>query len=232
MAVPDYQTFMLPVLRYAGCRSTEEIAKRVLFDAMAKEFALTEDDLSEMLPSGATTTLGSRVGWACTYLKKAGLLQSPRRGHIKITERGIEVLSQKPKKVNVEFLRRFPEFVTFQNTKTAKESDTGEGETDSKQTPQEQIDAGYRQLRAALASELLEKVKQTTPAFFERLVVELLVRMGYGGSLKDAGKRIGRSGDEGIDGIIKEDKLGLDTIYIQAIQVFARDDSERTIPTG
>lgn len=216
MAVPDYQTFMLPVLRYAAARPNEVIPIKVLLDAMAQEFALSEEDLNEMLPSGVSTTLGSRVGWARTYLKKAGLLEAPRRGHIQITKRGLETVAGQPKRIDVEFLRRFPEFLEFHNTKGAKESKSVQNEAESNQTPQEQIEAGYRQLRAALASELLEKLKATSPGFFERLVVELLVRMGYGGSLKDAGRAVGKSGDEGIDGIIKEDKLGLDTIYIQA----------------
>lgn len=216
MAVPDYQTFMLPVLRYAGTKPNEDIPIRALLEAMAKEFKLSEADLKDMLPSGMTTTLGSRVGWACTYLKKALLLQAPKRGHIRITARGQTVLNSNPKKVDVGLLKQFPEFVAFQNPKEAKDFKPGTDDVASNQTPQEQMESGYRQIRAALASELLEKMKQTSPGFFERLVVELLVRMGYGGSLKDAGKAIGKSGDEGIDGIIKEDKLGLDAIYIQA----------------
>lgn len=216
MLVPDYQTFMLPVLRYAGAHGATEIPMRELLGAMAEEFKLSEDDLRELLPSGTSTTFGSRVGWACTYLKKAGLLVAPRRGYIKISPRGQEVLSRNPAKVDVNFLRKFPEFVIFHSAKTPKESKLPLEDVNSVQTPQEQIESSYRELRSALASELLEKLKQTTPNFFERLVVDLLVRMGYGGSLKDAGKAIGKAGDEGIDGIIKEDKLGLDTIYIQA----------------
>ena len=216
MPVPDYQTFMLPVLRYAAGHHDNEIPMRELLGAMAGEFKLSEDDLRELLPSGTSTTFGSRVGWACTYLKKAGLLLAPRRGYIKISSRGQEVLSKNPVKVDVGFLRQFPEFLAFHSPKATKETKTAPENASSSQTPHEQIETSYRELRAALASELLEKLKQTTPTFFERLVVELLVPMGYGGSLKDAGKAIGKAGDEGIDGIIKEDKLGLDTIYIQA----------------
>jgi restriction system protein len=216
MPIPDYQSFMYPVLRYAGSKSTNQIPMRELFDEMAKHFKLSDEDLREMLPSGATTTLGSRVGWACTYLKKALLLESPKRGHIQITARGLGVLAQKPKNVDTLFLRTFPEFVSFQGAKAGPVTKKTEDNGASTETPQEQIEGAYRQLRGALASDLLEKVKQASPIFFERLVVELLVKMGYGGSLKDAGKAVGKSGDEGIDGIIKEDKLGLDTIYIQA----------------
>jgi restriction system protein len=216
MAVPDYQTFMLPVLRYAAARPNEAIPIKVLLGAMAQEFALSEEDLNEMLPSGVSTTLGNRVAWARTYLKKAGLLEAPRRGHIQITKRGLETVASQPKRVDVAFLRRFPDFLKFYGAKGAKELKLAPNATELSQTPQDQIESGYRQLRATLASELLENLKATSPGFFERLVVELLVRMGYGGSLKDAGRAVGKSGDEGIDGIIKEDKLGLDTIYIQA----------------
>lgn len=124
MAIPDYQTFMLPVLRYARGKSDQDIAMKVLLEAMALEFKLSEEDLREMLPSGVSTTLGSRVGWACTYLKKAGLLQAPRRGHIRIAPRGCEVLSKKPTKINTAFLRQFSEFVAFQNPKVSKEIQT------------------------------------------------------------------------------------------------------------
>lgn len=215
MAVPDYQTFMLPVLKYAG-KHRDELPMKLLLKTMAEQFTLSEHDLRELLPSGVSTTFGSRVGWACTYLKKAGLLEAPHRGYIRISPRGQEVLSQKPTKIDVNFLRQFPEFVAFHSAKSPKENKSLAEDASSIQTPQEQIETSYRELRAALASELLEKLKQTTPNFFERLVVALLVRMGYGGSLKDAGKAIGKAGDEGIDGIIKEDKLGLDAIYIQA----------------
>jgi restriction system protein len=196
MAVPDYQTFMLPVLRYAG--SHDEIPMKSLLGAMAKEFALNDKDLGELLPSGVSTTFGSRVGWACTYLKKAGLLQAPRRGYIKISPRGQDVLSKKPSKVDVNLLRQFPEFVIFHSPKSAKEGKFAQEDLNLTQTPQEQIETSYRELREALASELLDKLKQSTPSFFERIVVELLVRMGYGGSLKDAGKAIGKSGDEAL----------------------------------
>jgi restriction system protein len=216
MALPDYQSFMLPVLKFAATRPNDEIPMRELLGSMAKQFNLSEEELHEMLPSGATTTFGSRVSWACTYLKKALILESPKRGHIRITPRGIEVLGKNPKTLNTASLRNFPEFVAFQDTKATKVGKEVTSNGYSAETPQEQIEGAYRQLRSALASELLEKVKDASPAFFERLVVELLVRMGYGGSLKDAGKAVGKSGDEGIDGIIKEDKLGLDTIYIQA----------------
>jgi restriction system protein len=169
-----------------------------------------------MLPSGQQSVLANRVGWAKTHLKKAGLLDNPKRGYVTISERGKQVLAQKPERIAIGFLNQFPEFKEFR-TKTTTEQDeepTTQGTTT--QTPEEQLEASYRALRQALAEDLLEKVKASTPAFFERLVVELLVAMGYGGSLEDAGQAVGRPHDGGIDGIIKEDKLGLDAICIQA----------------
>ena len=218
MAIPDYQTFMLPVLRYVGDRPKESVVIRDLFGVLAKEFSLSDDDLREMLPSGATTTFGSRVSWACTYMKKAGLLSAPKRGFISITPRGLEALAKKPPAINAAFLKQYPEFRAFQTKgKTAdQESDATTQELSLGKTPHEAIESGYQKLRAQLADDLLETVKSCSPAFFERLVVDLLVKMGYGGSLADAGRAVGKSGDGGIDGIIKEDKLGLDVIYIQA----------------
>jgi restriction system protein len=158
------------------------------------------------------------MGWARTYLKKAGLLDAPKRGMVSITERGLEVLKKKPKKVDNNLLKQFPEFLEFQNitkkdVETSEHSDNTQAE---KQTPEETIDLAYQNIRQSLAQELIDTVRRLSPTFFERLVVELLVKMGYGGSIKDAGRAIGKTGDEGIDGTIKEDKLGLDIIYIQA----------------
>lgn len=220
MAVPDYQTFMLPVLRYAGSRRQEEISSGELLDAMAKEFNLSETDRTELLPSGSQFTFANRVGWACTYMKKAALLTSPRRAHFQITERGLKVLVDKPAKITSAFLKQFPEFLAFQAKSKAtqaddKDSDVSEDASPSR-TPLEILETSYQTLRRELASEILQRVKECSPAFFERLVVELLVKMGYGGSRSDAGRAMGKSGDGGIDGIIKEDKLGLDVIYLQA----------------
>ena len=181
---------------------------------------LTEDDLKEMLPSGIQSTFVNRVGWASTYMKKAGLLESTRRGFYQITERGKDLLKKQPKAINVKLLKQYPEFLEFQQLKGTRSSDKSpesKGASDvSTATPSEALESAYENLRDELADELLSKLKKTSPAFFERVVVELLVKMGYGGSRADAGKAIGRSGDGGIDGIIKEDKLGLDAIYIQA----------------
>lgn len=211
MAIPDYQTVMLPLLRYLGDGGEHPSAEVV--DAMANEFGLSAGERQQLLPSGTSTVIGSRVGWARTYMKKAGLIDSPRRGVIRITERGAAVLKKKPRRIDVKFLEQYPEFVEFK---------TGSGETPaveitpSAATPEEALYEAHERLRASLESELLQQVKTASPAFFERLVVDLLVRMGYGGSFRDAGQAVGKSGDGGIDGIIKEDRLGLDLIYIQA----------------
>lgn len=159
----------------------------------------------------------NRTGWVCTYLKKAGLIESPRRGVFRITERGQSVLASGPESIDVKYLEQFPEFVEFREIRHERSGEKpAELGTTLDATPEEALDAAYHGLRVDLELEVLEQVKAASPAFFERLVVELLVRMGYGGSLRDAGEAIGRSGDGGIDGIIKEDRLGLDVIYIQA----------------
>jgi restriction system protein len=219
MAVPDYQSLMLPLLQFAARKETE-ISTSEAVEVLAKELGLTEDDLREMLPSGVQPTFVNRVGWAATYMKKAGLLETTRRGFYQITDRGRDLLEKQPKTINVELLRQYPEFREFEGPKDTRSSNKASkqkalSET-SAATPLEQLEAAYENLRDKLADELLAKLKKVSPAFFEKVVVELLVKMGYGGSRADAGKAIGRSGDGGIDGIIKEDKLGLDVVYIQA----------------
>lgn len=189
-----------------------------LVEILGRQFSLTEEEMNEMLSSGQDTRFRNRVGWARTYMKKAGLVYYPRRGVVAITERGLNVLSQNPERIDNNLLKQYPEFLEFQNLKNAGDND--EVEIDSSleetQTPEEIIDQAYLSIRQSLAQELLDTVQSMSPAFFEKLVVELLVKMGYGGSIKDAGKAMGKTGDEGIDGTIKEDKLGLDIIYIQA----------------
>lgn len=219
MAVPDYQSVMLPLLKFAEERKTE-ISTDDAVEALATSLGLTEDDLKEMLPSGLQRTFVNRIGWATTYMKKANLLESTRRGYYRITPRGQELLRKKPATINVKILKQYPEFLEFQKLKGTR---SGEKTTIAKEsldastaTPSEALEAAYENLRDELIDELLTKLKQSSPSFFERIVVELLVKMGYGGSRADAGKAIGKSGDGGIDGIIKEDKLGLDVVYIQA----------------
>lgn len=219
MAIPDYQSCMLPLLRYSS--DGEEHQLKDAAQQLANDFKLTAEEQAEFLPSGQQPVLINRIGWARTYMKKAGLLMTPRRGYFQITERGRSVLQENPPHINVKYLERFQEFLEF---KTARREvvDESNGQTGvdveaaPTQTPHEALEAAYERLRSELAAEILQVLKTTDPAIFENIVVELLVKMGYGGSRKDAGKAIGRSGDEGIDGIIKEDHLGLDNIYIQA----------------
>lgn len=219
MAVPDYQSMMLPLLQFAA-EKEGEISTSEAVEALAKQLGLTEDDLKEMLPSGIQLTFVNRVGWASTYMKKAGLLEATRRGFYQITDRGRDLLKKEPKTINVRLLKQYPEFLEFQQLKGTRSGDKvieSKGISDvSTATPSEALESAYENLRDELADELLGRLKKISPAFFERIVVELLVKMGYGGSRADAGKAIGRSGDGGIDGIIKEDKLGLDVVYIQA----------------
>lgn len=212
--IPDYQSLMLPLLRSVSDR--QEYKFRDIVDILATQFNLSDDEKKELLTSGQQPIFDNRVGWAKTYLKKAGLLDTPKRATIVITQRGLEVIKQNPEKINARFLRQFSEFVEFQTTKrdTSEEEQTAD-EIDT-QTPEETLETAYRKIRKSLALEILSKVIEQPSGFFEKLVVELLVKMGYGGSFKEAGKAIGKSGDEGIDGTIKEDKLGLDIIYIQA----------------
>lgn len=206
---------MLPLMQLT--EDNKEHSLKEAISTVTAKFSLNEGEKQQLLPSGRQTVIANRVGWACTHLKKAGLLEYTKRGWFQITSRGHEVLLQKPNKINLKTLEHFPEFIEFRTSKNGVKSDNSAiVEDESKNTPEESLDAAYQTIRKSLASEILEKVKSCSPAFFERLVVELLVRMGYGGTLQDAGRAIGRSGDGGIDGIIKEDRLGLDVIYLQA----------------
>jgi restriction system protein len=205
---------MLPLLE--NIADGKEHKMRNITDELAIKLGVTEDEQKKLLPSGVAPVFYNRTAWAKSYLKKAGLIDSPKQGIIIISSRGLEVLKKKPLSINIKFLKQFPEFVEFQSTKHEDEGGIDNGEEQSTQTPEELLETAHQKIRKSLASELLNKVVEMSPAFFERLVVELLVKMGYGGSIKDAGNAIGKSGDEGIDGTIKEDRLGLDIIYIQA----------------
>jgi restriction system protein len=216
MPIPDYQTLILPLLRFAG--DGNDHTTREAVEVLATEFQLTPAERNELLPSGQQPIFNNRVGWANFYLKKAGLLESPRRGALRITARGKQVLGDNPARIDLKFLERFPEFIEFRDaSRNNRETPTTESVAiTTNQTPEEALELAYQSLRHSLAQDILSRILSCSPTFFERLVVELLVKMGYGGSRRDAGERIGQSGDGGIDGIIKEDRLGLDTIYIQA----------------
>ena len=215
--IPDYQSLMLPLMKLVS--DGQEHKYRDLIEKLAVEFQITNEERKELLTSGNQAIFDNRVGWAKTYLKKAGLLDSPKRATFIITDLGRETLSKNPDRIDAKYLKQFPAFMEFikasRNNNESEEDETSIIEN-NEQTPEESLDKAYQRIRKSLASELLNKVVDLSPAFFERLVVELLVKMGYGGSIKDAGKAMGKSGDEGIDGTIKEDKLGLDIIYIQA----------------
>jgi restriction system protein len=214
MAIPDYQALMLPLLQLAS--DGQEHRLREAIEELGNRFSLTNDERGKLLPSGSQPVFDNRVGWARTYLKQANLLASPRRGYFQITARGRELLEGGHKEITANMLERFPEFLAFKNRKRAT-AETGEKpDTPSEETPEDALAGAYETLRTAVESEVLQLVQDSSAAFFERLVLDLLVAMGYGGSRQEAAHAIGQSGDEGIDGIIVEDRLGLDVIYIQA----------------
>lgn len=214
MAVPDFQSIMLPLLTYMADGQVRSIAATV--ESLADEFQLTEEERIELIPRNRQTKFYNRVSWAHIYLARAGLLERQRRGYYQITEQGRSVLADKPIRIDVHFLRRFPAFVQFRNTKSETNHADSASEPATTKTPEEVMDDAYQEIRDNLAQELLAQVMKCSPAFFERMVVELLVKMGYGGSRAEAARAVGQTGDGGIDGIIDEDRLGLDTIYIQA----------------
>jgi restriction system protein len=212
MAIPDYETLMLPLLEIASSANSEGAKLSAAADQLADRFKLTDKERTELLPSGGTFKFSSRVSWARTYLQKAGLLDAPKRGFFRIIPRRVTILKQSPAKVDNKLLAQFDEFKAFQGKKKAKT----DSEAEPQETPIESISSFYEQFREALATELLDRVKKCSPQFFERLVIQVLLKLGYGGSLKDAGLALGKTGDGGVDGVIREDKLGLDNIYIQA----------------
>lgn len=215
MAIPDYQTCMLPFLRHLSDGADHTL--RDAEESLAEHFKLTSTERAELLPSGQQGVFKNRIGWARTYLKKAGLLESPKRGVFKITARGLKTIASVPTRIDAKYLEQFPEFVEFRDVSKPESGSVAAVELPpSKTTPEEAIELAHQGLREQLAAELITRILSCSPTFFEQLVVELLVKMGYGGSRRDAGERIGQTGDGGIDGIIKEDKLGLDTIFIQA----------------
>jgi restriction system protein len=211
MPIPDFQSIMLPLLQLAIDGDVHYIHDAV--NKLADSFSLSDEEKSILLPSGQQPIFYNRVGWARTYLKKAGLIKDPKRGYFQITERGKEVLKGNPDRIDMQFLRQFPEYVEFR--KITKDPEPIEGDLEDL-TPEEALENAYQSIRKELSEKLLDYVIGCSSGFFEKLVVELLVKMGYGGSQRNAARAVGQVGDEGIDGIIDEDRLGLDTIYIQA----------------
>jgi restriction system protein len=215
MAIPDFQTIMLPVLKIT--KDGPEHNQSEVRDKLASQFQLNDAERNEMLPSGRQTRFSNRVAWSIVYLRKAGLIENSRRGIFHITEQGLELLKKDPSRIDINMLMQFNPGIQEWHRPSRKSEEKGdEAEATNQQTPEEVLEESYHELRRSLAQELLDKIMSCSPKFFEQLVVDLLVSMGYGGSRKDAGEAIGHSGDDGIDGIIKEDKLGLDAVYIQA----------------
>jgi restriction system protein len=219
MSVPDYQTLMLPVLRAA---SRGEVRIGEVVDLLAEQVGITAVERSKLLPSGKQTVFSNRVHWAKTYLGKAGLIEATRRGHFKITPRGESVIASEPERVDNAFLGQFDEFKQFKE-KSARNGEEGLDQqlattalVNRTETPDEIMRVAHRQIEISLAQEILDRIQAAPPDFFERLIISLLLSMGFGGSAADAGRALGRSGDDGVDGVIDQDALGLDRVYIQA----------------
>ncbi len=219
MPVPGYQEFMLPLLRIASDGKEHSVSEAMA--TLADQMKISEEDRDSLLPSGTMTRFYNRVTWAIVYLSKTLLLDRTGRGRFRIAPRGVEVLQKNPAQIDHRFLEQFPEYRAFKAKKNklvpvAGDTNLEAGPEEANVTPDEQLDAAYKELRETLADEFLHRVRVGTPKFFEHLVVDLLVAMGYGGSRIDAAQVVGKSGDGGIDGVIKEDRLGLDMVYIQA----------------
>ena len=215
MAIPDFQSVMRPVL--TAVQNGAPLPLNELREWVADQFQLTEDERKERLPSGHQTVINNRVGWARAYLNKAGLLSIPAKGMVQITSRGLDALATGPERITVRWLKQFPEFADFHTAKPQAADAPAVLDVDiAETTPDEQLAEAHQALVQSLAEELLAQVRAAKPSFFEQLVVDLMIAMGYGGSRKEAGKATQATNDDGIDGIIKEDKLGLDVIYLQA----------------
>lgn len=214
MAVPDFQSFFKPLLEVAA--DGKEHSVKEAREVVAKSMNMTKEDLMELLPSGTQTKFDNRIAWAKSYFIQAKVLGAPRRAYFQITGRGQELLKKGYDRIDVKVLNQYPEFIEFHTAKSGQESNGIQTDTSPVETPEEILQKAYQNIRNDLAAEIRERIKGNSPQFFERLVVDIMVTLGYGGSRLDAGKSIGQSGDEGIDGIIKEDRLGLDVIYLQA----------------
>ncbi|MGB9243668.1 MAG: restriction endonuclease [Candidatus Acidiferrales bacterium] len=217
MAIPDFQTLMRPLLEFVPDGKLHSLAEAR--EVLGDRFKLTDEEKTALLPSGRQAVFVNRVAWAKVYLDHAGLLETPQRGQFKISERGRKALKEAPERITINYLLQFPEFAEFRSGSKKPEKllpTTPNATEEEGQTPEEMLESAQIRLYTDLASEILSRVKKCSPQFFERLVVELLLKMGYGGSREEAGEAIGTSGDEGIDGVISEDRLGLDTIYLQA----------------
>ncbi len=223
--IPNYQQFMRPFLEiayHAKQQGENEVKLRDVINALADHFQLTEEERSETLPSGRQLVIDNRIGWARTYLTKAGLLEATRRAHFVITERGIQAI-QSNNPINNAYLKQFDEFIAFKTKSNDDTNDSGEvlptqeiADDDDDITPDEALRAAYKKINEALTEDILERTRKVTPEFFERLLIDLLLAMGYGGTGEGAAHALGKTGDNGVDGVIDQDPLGVDQIYIQA----------------
>ena len=216
MPIPDYQTLMLPILTFAADGLVHTGAETV--EHVATQFTVTPDERKQLLPSGRTPLVNNRTHWALTYLRHAGLLESQGHGKYQITDRGRALLATKPQKIDKALLvAKYPEIIEFiGGSKAGLPTQAQTKEAESELSPEEQLESSYGTLRAELEHAILERLKAASWGFFERAVLDLLVAMGYGGSRAEAAQHVGKTGDGGIDGVINEDKLGLDKVYVQA----------------
>src|SRR5271157_1959191 len=222
MSLPSYQQLMLPALQTLGQRY-EEISVAGLEDEIVKTLKISPEQRSQMLPSGNQTIFGNRLNWARSYLSKAGLIELPRRGYCRATDRGRQLLTEGVNEIDLSVLERYPEFIAWRGQ---QKTDQPPGQAPSPESPEEVIATSFELLNSGLAREIVERVHSFSPGFFERLIVDLLVRMGYGGGRQEMGRSLGRAGDGGVDGVIKEDELGLDVVYVQA----KRLDPDKGVP--
>lgn len=219
MPIPDYQSLMLPLLKHAAGGETRVPEVE---DKIADEFGLTPEERDQLLPSGRQKVLHNRIHWAKSYMSKAGLIDQPRRGRFIASEEGRALLAQKPQKIDVEMLLEYPAFRAFYRGGSAGDGEAAPAGQEARSkpaddtTPEEQVEAAYLALQSALREELVQRILQNSTGFFENLIVDLLVAMGYGGSHRSAAAQLGRSGDGGVDGVINADRLGLDRVYVQA----------------
>jgi restriction system protein len=222
--LPSFQQLMLPVLQLLGQRY-DEISVGALEDELATTLRISCEERARMLPSGNQTVLANRLNWARAYMSRAGLIELPRRGYCRATDRGRQLLAEGVNEIDVGVLERYSEFVAWRTRQKAEEP---AGQTQPRESPEERIASNFELLNSKLAREIVERVHSFSPSFFERLIIDLLVRMGYGGGRQEMGRALGRVGDGGVDGVIKEDALGLDVVYVQA----KRLDPDKGVPVG
>ncbi|OOF11734.1 restriction endonuclease [Salinivibrio sp. PR5] len=219
--IPNYQAFMRPFLEVVNAANGKEVKLRDVINQLAERFELSEEERTERLPSGKQAILDNRIGWARTYLTKSGLLETTRRAHFIITERGVQALQDKGAVIDNQYLKQFDEFIAFKDQKNGDSSSQPQeynavDSTADQITPDEVLRGAYKQINEALAADILSRTRQVDPAFFEQLLIELLLAMGYGGSGAGMAHTLGKTGDNGVDGVINQDPLGVDQVYIQA----------------